>query len=137
MLIDPKARSILQEQVSRIQHAMMKEAIMRCKFSEGTEEEIRQRFDIIMKIYNEYTDALLHDVLLPLDSPTNQVVLRSVEFAILVKRLNKGYAHFVYDISPYRLQKRIDEEIAKQNLNNIEEEPNDTPLPESNQEGDN
>ena len=119
MLIDPKARSMLQEEVTEIQNKMMDRAMqVFYHYEEVNDVEKLEAFDTLMLIYNNYTTGLIHDVILPLDVPGDSTPLRSAEFAQLVRRLNKGYANFVYDTTRSRLNQIMDEERQKKNLNN-------------------
>ena len=116
MLIDPKARAMLQEEVTEIQNKMMDRAMQVFLYYENYEDVAK--FDTLMLIYNNYTNALIHDVILPLDVPGDSAPLRSSEFAQLVRRLNKGYANFCYDTTRSRLNQLMEEERQKKNLNN-------------------
>lgn len=119
MVIDPKARALLQEQVSLIQNKMMDRAMqVFSKYEEVNDVEKLEVFDTLIFIYNNYTTALIHDVILPLDTPGDKTPLRSAEFAQFVRRLNKGYANFVYDTTRSRLNQIMEEERQKKNLNN-------------------
>lgn len=119
MLVDPKARSLLQEQVSLIQNKMMDRAMaVFHKYEEYEDVSKLETFDTLMLIYNNYTNALIHDVILPLDIPGDSSPLRSAEFAQLIRRLNKGYANFVYDTTSSRLNQIMEEEKQKKALNN-------------------
>lgn len=119
MLVDSKARSLLQEQVSLIQNKMMDRAMqVFSKYEEVNDVEKLEVFDTLIFIYNNYNTALIHDVILPLDTPGDQTPLRSAEFAQFVRRLNKGYANFVYDTTRSRLNQIMEEERQKKNLNN-------------------
>jgi hypothetical protein len=119
MLIDPKARSMLQEEVTEIQNKMMDRAMQVFHEYENYEDVSKlEAFDTLMLIYNNYTNALIHDVLLPLDTPGDSAPLRSSEFAQLVRRLNKGYANFCYDTTRSRLNQIMEEERQKKTLNN-------------------
>lgn len=114
-MIDPKTRTLIQTEITRTQNKMMEKALeaysehQNSVFENITDREL---FDGIMKVYNNYTEALIQDIVLPLDAP-NTVVFRSSEFATIVKRLNKGYANFVFDIGKERLLQFIQEEKAK------------------------
>lgn len=120
-MIDPKARSMLQEQVSKIQHNMMDRALyVFSLYEESNDVEKLQYFDTLMKLYNKYTEVLVHDILIPLDNPANQTPMNSSTFANIVRRLNKGYANFVYDTTKSRLEQFIAEEEQKKNLNDKE-----------------
>lgn len=139
MLMDPKARVMLQEQVSKVQEKMIDRAMEVFKEYENyVEDEKRVAFDTLIKIYNDYTTALIHDILLPLDAPGDNSPLRAADFTQLIRRLYRGYANFVYDTTRSRLNQRIEEDKQKEILNNDsadvttgEEEPS---FPEENVE---
>lgn len=134
MAIDPKSRTLIQEQISIIQNKMMDRIIEQFKYLSGLtafkEDYIKDDsngfFEFLMKIYNDYNDALIRDIIIPLESPANQTPFHPVAFVQVVKRLNKGYARLVYDTTRERLMQLMEEEEAKKNLNDIEEE---TPTP--------
>lgn len=134
MLIDPKALSMLQEEVTEIQNKMMDRAMTVFRSYEETNDvEKLEAFDALMLIYNNYTNALIHDVILPLDIPGDSAPLRSSEFAQLVRRLNKGYANFCYDTTRSRLNQLMEEERQKKNLNNpFHDETEPQSFPEEN-----
>lgn len=114
-MVDPKTRTLIQTEITRVQNKMMERALeayneyQKSVFENITDREI---FDGIMKIYNNYTEALIQDIIIPLDAP-NMIPFHSAEFVITVKRLNKGYANFVFDIGKERLLQFIQEEKAK------------------------
>lgn len=134
MLIDPKARSMLQEEVTEIQNKMMDRAMQVFHEYENYEDVSKlEAFDTLMLIYNNYTNALIHDVILPLDTPGDSAPLRSSEFAQFVRRLNKGYANFCYDTTSSRLNQLMEEERQKKNLNNsFHDETEPQSFPEEN-----
>ena len=136
MFVDPKARSLLQQQVSLIQNKMMDRAMeVFHKYEEYEDVAKLEAFDTLMLVYNNYTNALIHDVILPLDTPGDSSHLRSAEFAQLVRRLNKGYANFVYDTTVSRLNQIMEEEKQKKILNDTSREESEEPtsFPEEDQ----
>ena len=134
MLIEPKVRTMLQEEVTLIQNKMMDKVIEALEkhiadYStfNATTDDIRY---ILMKLYDEYSETLVHDILLPLDDPGDQRPLNSATFTMLVRRLNKGYFHFVYDISKERLPQIIAERKNNQAANTEEESTTEPSFPE-------
>ena len=123
-MIDPKTRTLIQTEITRTQNKMMEKALeaysehQNSVFENITEREL---FDGIMKIYNNYTEALIQDIIIPLDAP-NMIPFHSAEFAVTVKRLNKGYANFVFDIGKDRLLQFIQEEKAKKLIIPVDED---------------
>ena len=132
MLIEPKVRSMLQDEVTIIQNKMMDKAIEALEkhmvdystFNATTDDVVY----ILLKLYDEYSKSLIHDILLPLDDPGDHRPLNSGTFTMLVKRLNKGYFHFVHDISKERLPQIITERKNTEEAN--KEEPDATSDPE-------
>jgi len=133
MLIEPKVRSMLQDEVTLIQNKMMDKVI------EALEKQIADystfkntTTDVVymlMKLYDEHTQEIVDDILLPLDDPGDHRPLNSATFTMLVRRLNKRYCRFVYDISKERLPQIIEE--RKNNTEaNTEEEPVEPSFPE-------
>lgn len=137
MLIEPKVRSMLQDEVTHIQNKMMDKAI------EALERQIADSstfnnttMDVLymlMKLYDEHNKELVDDIILPLDDPGDQRPLNSATFAMLVRRLNKRYCRFVYDISKERLPQIIAERKNNQVLNKDEENSSEPSFPEENQ----
>lgn len=149
MIVEPKVRVMLQEQISIVQGKMMDRAMDVYsainsdygKFSEFIEENGNSKllFDTLINIYNNYTNALINDILVPLEDLSDQRSVDSITFTGLVRRLNKGYANFVYDTTRFRLYQIMKEAINNKELNietentaqsHNEEEPS---FPEENQ----
>lgn len=139
-MFDPKARTMLQNQVSIIQNKMMDRAMfVFAKYEDYNDVEKLKYFDMLMNLYNKYTEVLVHDILIPLDDPGENIRATSSSFANLIRRLNRGYANFVYDTTSSRLQQLIEEEEHRKNLNdkeNSEQNPTITDN-ENNEEGGN
>lgn len=137
MLIEPKVRSMLQDEVTLIQNKMMDKVI------EALERQIADysTFNnttmdvlyILMKLYDEHTKEIVDDILLPLDDPGDQRPLNSATFAMIVRRLNKRYCRFVYDISKERLPQIIAERKNTQEANTEEVPTTEPSFPEENQ----
>lgn len=137
MLIEPKGRSMLQDEVTLIQNKMMDKVI------EALERQIADystfnntTIDVIyvlIQLYDEHTKAIVDDILLPLDDPGDRRPLNSATFAMIVRRLNKRYCKFVYDISKERLPQIIAERKNTQEANTEEEPTTEPSFPEENQ----
>jgi len=137
MLIEPKVRSMLQDEVTLIQNKMMDKVI------EALERQIADystfnntTIDVIyvlIQLYDEHTKAIVDDILLPLDDPGDQRPLNSATFAMIVRRLNKRYCKFVYDISKERLPQIIAERKNAQEANKEEEPTTEPSFPEETQ----
>lgn len=138
-MFDPKARTMLQNQVSIIQNKMMDRALLVfAKYEDYNDVEKLKYFDMLMNLYNKYTEVLVHDILIPLDDPSENIRATSSSFANLIRRLNRGYANFVYDTTSSRLQQLIEEEEHRKNLNDKENpEQNPTITDNENEEGGN
>lgn len=133
MLVDPKIRVLLQEQISIIQGKMMDRAMeVFKKYEDAPDTEKLDMFDTLMTLYNKYIEGLVDDILTPLNNPADQRPLTPVTFTYLVRRLYKGYARFVYDTTDSRLHQLKDEYYSNKEAN-TEEEPQ--PTPEQEEEG--
>lgn len=137
MLIEPKVRVMLQDEVTLIQNKMMDKVIeaLECQiadystFNNTTVDVIY----VLIKLYDEHTKEIVDDILLPLDDPGDQRPLNSATFAMIVRRLNKRYCKFVYDISKERLPQIIAERKNAQEANKEEEPTTEPSFPEENQ----
>lgn len=134
-MIDPKTTALLQEQISTIESSMMDRAIQVFDEYEMLDIEYDKRtvFNALMKIYNNYCEALIHDIVGPIEAPNNHI-FRLADFVIIIKRLNKGYANFVYDTTKERLIQFIQEEQAAQNQNESNGEDNPQTVEESSED---
>ena len=118
-MIDPKTRTLIQTEITRTQNKMMEKALeaysehQNSVFENITEREL---FDGIMKIYNNYTEALIQDIIIPLDAP-NMIPFHSAEFAVTVKRLNKGYANL--EVKFYSARVKLTNELETEGVKNL------------------
>lgn len=128
-MIDSKTRTLIQKEITNTQNRMMDQALdvidtlIYIEEAELTNKGVSKRevFDMVMKLYNNYTEALLQDIIIPLDDPTKPT-LKSMDFAIIVKRLNKGLANFAFNIQEGTLINLIKEEQQRKELENPQQE---------------
>ena len=75
--------------------------------------------DKMLLLYENTIEAMKQDIVAPFDGPNDpHMQPNMMQSTDIVKRLNKGYLRFVYETSPTRMQEVIEENKAREELNN-------------------